>query len=1306
MTASPSPFSERDRRLEEVLAAYLRAAEAGQPPERETWLAEHPDLADELRSFLDNRAQLQALAAPAPAAGEATVGLEEAAASPVSLVPYFGDYQLLREIAHGGMGVVYKARQLSLNRLVALKMILPTHLASAEAVRRFRAEAEAAANLDHPHIVPIYEVGEFEGQQYFSMKLIEGGSLAGKVPELMHDPRAIARLMAQAARAVHFAHQRGILHRDLKPANILLDTQGEPHVTDFGLAKRVEADAGQTQSGAIVGTPSYMPPEQARGVRALTTGADVYGLGAILYELLTGRPPFRGESTLDTLLRVLEQEPQRPRALNTHADRDLEVICLRCLEKDPRSRYGSAEALAEDLERWLRGEPIQARAVGSVERLLKWVRRRPAVAALSSTCGLAVFAGFLGVLWQWHQAEQARQAEALERRRAEGALAEAERHLYALTMAAALREWHNNRIDQAERLLNACPADLRDWEWNFLRRLCHGELANLPGRTCAAYSPDGRWLTAAGPGDGEVKVWEAATGREVRTLRHPDTAIRALTLAADGRQLAVACSDGTVTLWDATDGRKVRTLLGHAHWVDSLAFSPDGRRLATSAENPRETGPERNEVKFWDTASGQEVLSLRDVPGRALTVAFSPDGRLLATASSESIQVWDSQTGQKVRELGTGRHAAVFSPDGRRLAGLSHQGATVWDLASGKEMFHLTHPSLHWLMGFVHTLAYSPDGEWLATTDSGGTVWIWDASGGGELLRLRGGSQDITGLAFRPDGRQLAAAGRNLKVWDLTSPPQCRILPGGYGSVSFSRDGTLLATLSQSWDRKVQVWTTTTGQLLRTFTGHTANVHTVALLPAGQRLVSGGEDGVRVWDVASGRQLHFLHKQLLLALSPDGRWLATTEQPGTVKIWDAESWRQTWAFTGDERPGEPVLAFSPDGRWLADGSREGGVILREAASGREQFQVPVRGRVSGLAFRPDGQELLVAGPDGVQVWDPVGGRHLRDWDGTPEISGPMVFHPEGRRLVTRRESQMQIRDATTGQEIITLPVDPRAAAFSPDGRILAVAGGTEVQLLDLDARTLTPEGPDRERRWAWHRRRLEECAPFFEHPYAVVFHVNRLLDDGRNEASLYAWRGAAQATLGRKDLAAVDYARAAGLDTDEPSYRVQIALLRLQSGDADGYRRECRSLWAQFRTTSDPKKAFQVIRACVLLPDAAPDADGLVRLAEQAYQKAGSDLEAPGLLGAALYRAGRWQQAEKRLGEVLLLDLGPAAEELFFLAMAQHQAKNPAAARQTLARANRLMHLGERRSEDDQLIRSRLQREAEALILGTAPPKN
>ena len=439
MAVPTSQPGERDQRLDEAVAEYLEAVDGGGQPDAKEWLDRFPDLRPELERFFTGQAQVGALLvslSPQPPAASTVTGTDrprEQSPPAGSRLAYFGDYELLEEIARGGMGVVYRAQQKSLNRTVALKMILAGRLATAADVQRFHTEAEAAANLDHPHIVPIYEINEHDGQHYFTMKFIEGGSLAQHRARLRNDAPATARLLATVARAVHHAHQRGLLHRDLKPANILLDAQGEPHLTDFGLARRLSGDRCLTRTGIAVGTPSYMAPEQAIGPRmATTTAADVYSLGAILYELLTGVPPFRAEHPLETLRQLLEREPVRPRSIDPRVDRDLETICLKCLEKDPLRRYPSALDLAEDLGRFLRNEPVRARRIGSLGRLRRWCRRRPVIAGLSAALALSVAVGTGVIVWQWQAAEtlswraqQDRDRAERERGRAEAAFRQA-----------------------------------------------------------------------------------------------------------------------------------------------------------------------------------------------------------------------------------------------------------------------------------------------------------------------------------------------------------------------------------------------------------------------------------------------------------------------------------------------------------------------------------------------------------------------------------------------------------------------------------------------------------------------------------------------------------------------------------------------------------------------------------------------------------------------------------------------------------------------------------------------------------------
>jgi serine/threonine protein kinase/Tfp pilus assembly protein PilF len=489
MLSAQRDAGDRNQRLEEAVVGYFEAVESGQAPDRSQLLARYPDLAPELADFFANQDKVNSWTAPlreGVLAGSTEdrnpnhtvteftrIQADQTADSPLNSGAFshrlVGDYELLEELGRGGMGVVYKAQQVSVRRTVALKMILAGEYATPADLQRFRAEAEAAAQLDHPHIVPIYEVGEHDGRPYFTMKLIEGGSLA----QALHRQRSAlsqqeaARLLAAVARAVHHAHQRGILHRDLKPANILLavgpvsnvprgstgtletgPTAYEPHITDFGLHKRFarrpeNLDNPVTQSGAIVGTLRYIAPEQAAGRRDLTTAADVYSLGVILYELLTGTTPFVAENPLQILGQVLEQEPALPRTLNPHVEPDLATICLKCIQKEPSKRYVSADALADDLERFLKGEPIRARPTTLWERGRKWAKRRPAAAALVlvslvSVLGLTV----AGLLYREQQLRQ----EAREQRRVEAVRVEAQDRFLQGREEAAAERWPDAKL--------------------------------------------------------------------------------------------------------------------------------------------------------------------------------------------------------------------------------------------------------------------------------------------------------------------------------------------------------------------------------------------------------------------------------------------------------------------------------------------------------------------------------------------------------------------------------------------------------------------------------------------------------------------------------------------------------------------------------------------------------------------------------------------------------------------------------------------------------------------------------------------
>jgi WD40 repeat protein len=975
-----------------------------------------------------------------------------------AMVRYFGDYEIRRELGRGGMGVVYEARQVSLNRPVALKMVKAGLLADDGELRRFRNEAEAVALLDHPGIVPVYEVGEYAGQSYFSMKLVPGGSLVPLMSRYKTDFRAAAHLVAEAAEAVAHAHARGVLHRDLKPANILVDDQGHPHVTDFGLAKRVEADVEITQSGAILGTPAYMSPEQASGRRgAVTIASDVYGLGAVLYAVLTGRAPFRGDSVVETIDAVRNRPPQPPTSLNGAVPGDLETICLKCLEKDPARRYATARDLAADLGRWLDGRPILARPVSPAERVVKWVRRHKLVAALSGAAVIGAIVGVSGLAWGFSAAVAARD-DAL---RGEDA---ARRLAYAAALNLAERDWRESNVGQVLRRLDETSpppgkSDLRGFEWYYLDGLCHGQVRTLAGHSniveSVAYSRDGR-LVATASWDRTVRLWDPATGAAIRTMTATQ-AVRDVAFSPDGTRLASAGSEGELIVWDPATGAPIQTLKGHAATVNFVAFSPDGRILASTSDD--------HTVRLWDAATGASVRVIADPGPRNLgEIAFSADGRSLLSAGGgrSTIRVWEAATGRLFRTLESGQpeptYRVIVSPDGRTIAASTGNGKIVlWDAATGALTRTIGDTSDS---GTLRGLTFSPDGRSIASTDGTGAVIIRDGAAGAVRRIIRGHTGLIDDIAFSPDGSRLASASWDLtvKIWDITREQDLRLIPAEarVRDVVFGPDGSYL--VSAGTDGVIVLWERSTGRAVRTFRGHTGIVTSLAIRPDGRTLASAGDDHtVRVWEVATGRAIHVLEGHTAsvrdVAFSPDGKGLASAGLDRIVILWDADAGRRIHTLAGHIKPAQ-TLAFSRDGKILVTAGSDGFVIAWDPVEGRQVQAIRAdAGPIYAVAVSPDGRRVATGIGPTIELWDLASGGEVRALRGHAETILALMFSGDGRRLASAGDDHTaRIWDPESGQELMALPGHTDtvwSVAFSPGGDAIATASGRAVRLREL-----------------------------------------------------------------------------------------------------------------------------------------------------------------------------------------------------------------------------------------------------------------
>jgi len=1118
--------------FEDVLAQFLQLEEKGHRPDPQQLLESHPELADRLRAFFHDRDWFGREAprlAPTPSPTTVPEDANDVAAgAPVlSAGNRFAGYEILSELGKGGMGIVYKARQLNPERLVALKVIRADRLEELSDrerrrwIDRFHREAQLVAALDRPaHIVNLYEVGEWDSQPYFTMRLVEGGSLAQRLREAeaegpekaaacrVQGQRGNARLLAQVARAVHYAHQRGVLHRDLKPANVLLDVDGQPLVTDFGLARRID-ETGSVIVGGFEGTAEYVAPEQARAAPAdvpnpvpsgalayvapepvpgaTTTAVDVYGLGAILYELLTGQPPFRGANAVETLIQVLTRKATPLRQIERRLNRDLASICMKCLEKEPAQRYPSAAAVADDLENWLAGRTINARQAGTLERAWRWCRRNPVpTVAAGVVLAIAVVAFILiadsrnnalaladekgqladangklaeekGTLAREEHAQRlAVQAEAALRDLQDGAnLCEqpgkAPSGLLAMTQALAGAARAENRgIEGAVRL------NVAAWEQSrlplrlFLR---HGPDTHLQAAPVVAFSPDGLTVVTGGqspsgpeekgPVSGKtvVLIWN---GRDGTPRCGPISFPKRITAAAvslDGRKALVGDETGLAYLLDTSSGKKVSPPLRHPGMVRAALFTPDGKRVLVAA------GP----GQVWDVETGKAVgpplahaPAANGRPGDVMAIALSPDGATVLTGAIVGARLWEVLTGQPRGEpmLDDSEIVSVdFSPDGRLLVmgGGRHvykgglpSGAEgvvqVRETATGRKVLALPHP------GYVRQARFSPDGTRIATAALDRTARLWSTATGQPVAPPLSHGDIVTELSFSPDGRVLATGGKEagIRLWDARAGESLGLLlhPGLVEFLEFSPNGTNLRTAARGGT--VFVWDAT---------GPPAQVWA--------RQVGGQPKGY-AFRVGSSLYLTSSGEATCCAFSSDGKVLLAGHGSGAVLIEAATGLPAGQPL--EKRDLVSGAGFSRDGSRVWLGGLGGTLGAWDTTTGRPVVgPLPGPGRLMHLALSPDDKTVAAGrddrtGPGGAGLWGADTGRHVRDLPHPGRVR-VVAFGPDSGTVLTAGEDgTVRLWDPATGKPRGAPLVHPHpvfAAAFSPDGKTVATGCGRQ-----------------------------------------------------------------------------------------------------------------------------------------------------------------------------------------------------------------------------------------------------------------------